>query len=218
MQPQPGAPYPQNPYAPSAGGQWAPAPAAIPADLIPSIASAGQTALVFLGIRAALPLVFRFVPLGRAFGDPQTYLLVTDGLRGLLGLIALICYFVWFARVYTWVRATRGGARFSNAMAIGGWFIPFAQFAIPYMALRDAWRRGAGDENGYLVAIWWVCYLIALFLQLFFSAGPSMLVSLGPAANTVLPILSWSYTLTQIAAWGLLAWFVQQLTARATAR
>jgi hypothetical protein len=190
----------------------------MPADLIPSIASAGKIALVFLGIRAALPLIFRFVPLGAAFSSLETSRLFFDGTRGLVGLVALICYFIWFARLYTWVRATRGGTRFSNAMAIGGWFIPFAQIAIPYMALRDAWRRGANDENGFLVAIWWICYLLAIVLQLFFSAAPQLMPSFGDAAKTVFPILSWSYTLTQIVAWGLLAWFVQVLTARATGR
>lgn len=219
MQPYPGNPYQQPAY--SQGHPRQSAGGAVPAGLTESIASAGKLALAFIGFRLAIPLVFRFVPIGRML-PLESAAAIMSGIKGLAGLLALIFYFVWFARMYSWVRAARGGTRFSNGMAIGGWFIPFANFAIPYMALRDAWRRAANDENGYLVAIWWLSYIVAMVLEMFWSSqGARLLGGNGMSIetmNSILSGLSWLTLLAQLGAWGLLGYFVQTLTQRATSR
>jgi hypothetical protein len=189
-----------------------------PAGLVESIASVSKVALAFIGIRLALPIIFRFVPVYR-FLPPESAGAIMDGVEGLVGLLALIFYFVWFSRIYTFIRVTRGETRYSNGMAIGGWFIPFANFVMPYLALRDAWRRGANDENGFLVAIWWLCYLLAMVMTMFWSVGaPALAGKIDiETSRSVFPALGWLGLLAQVGAWGLLGFFVQNLTARASA-
>jgi hypothetical protein len=192
------------------------------AALIAGIEGIAKPTLALLGLRAALPVFFYFLPYG-LFGDPRVGAMIKEGIRGLVTLLAIIFFLIWFARVYAWIRAARGGTRFSTGMAIGGWFIPFANFVLPYMAVRDAWKRGANDENGFLVAIWWASYLLTIFLAMFYSvldAVPGMIFgSMGAgAANAMLTGISWTYILAQIGAYGLLFFIVQQLTRRAAAR
>ncbi len=186
---------------------------------IDGIVGIAKPLLAVLGMRAALPIVLRFVPVYQLVGDPQLAGTAIEGLKGLLGLTAIILYLVWFGRMYSWVRATRGGTRFSNGMAIGGWFIPLANAVLPYLALRDAWRRGANDEQGWLVAAWWLSYLAATLLGVLFSAGlHHILPSDIHTARAIGEALSWAFVLSQIAAWGLLFYFVRELTRRAGGR
>jgi hypothetical protein len=159
------------------------------------VAKAAVPALVLLGIRAALPLIYYVMPIPIPFFSTG------------LSLVALIFYFLWFAKLYDWVRANRGGTRFSNGMAIGGWFIPFANLAIPYMALRDAWRRATNNEGGGMVDAWWAAFVISSLL-------PYLAVHVVTGDNAFL--LYWVGLLTELAAWGLLALIVQTLTKRVT--
>lgn len=58
---------------------------------------------------------------------------------------------------YTWPDTTPG-------MAVGWFFIPFANLAMPFMAMRDLWHasHGAGSSPGTtppLLAAWWGCFL-----------------------------------------------------------
>lgn len=220
MQPYPGP----GPYAPPAYPGSGPMPGPgmpagqPPAGLVESITSISKVALAFIGLRLALPIIFRFVPIGRML-PVESASVIMNGVKGLAALLAIIFYLVWFSRIYTFIRATRGETRYSNGMAVGGWFIPFANFVMPYLALRDAWRRGANDENGFLVAAWWLCYILATMLEMFWSVAPQMLAGKIDieTSRTVFPALGWLGLLAQLGAWGLLGFFVQNLTARASA-
>lgn len=53
--------------------------------------------------------------------------------------------------------------------AIGGWFIPLAFFVIPFLVVRDIWRRtpessgqgrGPGPAPGFILVVWWVLFVI----------------------------------------------------------
>jgi hypothetical protein len=186
-----------------------------------AIAGAAKPALVLIGLRAALPVLLHFLPLGRLVQNQELLDIVYPALEGGLALLALIFYFVWFSKMYDWVRATRG-ARFSNGMAIGGWFIPFANFAIPYMALRDAVRRGAGDKHGGLLVLWWLSYLGTIVLSIAESVfiqlvNSQKLNEVGiDTINLIHKALYWSGAAGQVVAWGLLAFLVDMLTKRAS--
>lgn len=203
MQPQPG--YPAAPYA----GAQSPAST-------DGIAGAAKAVVALAGARAALPVIFYVVPLGRLL-PPQLAHSAIDGLKGLVGLAALIAYFVWFSRFYSWVRAARGGTKYSNGLAIGGWFIPFANFVMPYLALRDAARRGANDDGGGLVPLWWLSYLGATFL----AVVEAVIIQVQPQTgnvdlmNTIWKGMFWSQFLLQIVTWGLLAHLVTRFSKHA---
>jgi protein involved in temperature-dependent protein secretion len=182
------------------GGQASPA--------AESIRSIGGTTVTVLYARAAIPLIFRLLgAIGFGFGAAWMYELLRNG----LALAGIILYFVWFSRFYGWVRAQRGGTAYSTGFAIGSWFIPFANFVMPYLALNDAAKRTLG-QAAPIVGAWWACYLVSTLLAIFFSvtAGGPL-----PFDNiAVLEALSWLSTLTQIGAYGLLAMIVKDLTAR----
>lgn len=210
MQPQPGYPYGPNPYAPGAMG---------PAPATDAIAGAAKPALALIGLRAALPLITYVVPLYRMF-PPEMARAGMDGVKSLLGLAALIAYFVWFAKYYGWVRAARGGTKYSTGMAIGGWFIPFANFVLPYLALRDAVRRGANDEGGGLVALWWASYLVLTMLTMTESVLIQTHAHFGSVEtmNLLLRLMYWGQFLLTVTSWGSLAYIVQRTTKLATGR
>lgn len=186
------------------------------------IASIAKPTLAFLGIRAAFP-IFSWV-FWKAWGfvgaGLETRLLVSkllEGVRGLISFVAIVFFLVWFTRVYSWVRATRGETKYTNTMAVAGWFIPFANFFLPYAAMRDAWRRGMNDENGGLVVVWWLAYLGTIVFTIFYAVlenVPGMFEA--ETARAVFPLVGLVSMVVNIAAWG--AWFylVQRLTKRAT--
>ncbi|NUO54401.1 MAG: DUF4328 domain-containing protein [Polyangiaceae bacterium] len=188
-----------------------------------AVGSAATPALALIGFRAALPIIFYFVPL-RTFvsiENGEVYRLVRSGIDGVFAILALIFYFVWFAKMYSWVRANRGGTQYSNGMAIGGWFIPFANFVIPYKAMRDAWRRANNDENSILVVGWWLTYLLTIVVGYANSSFGALFLNRGldiDLINLINTLLYWGGVLLQMTTWGLLALLVQTLTKRITAR
>jgi hypothetical protein len=185
-----------------------------------AVAGAATPALAMIGLRAAVPIIFYFVPLQTfvRFESYDIHRLVRAGIDAFFTLLALIFFWVWFAKAYAWVRANRGGTRFSNGMAIGSWFIPLVQWIVPYMAMRDAWRRAANDENGILVVVWWITYLVAMILGLYdgrilHDTGVSIDVM-----NLVHKIVYYGGLLAQLTTWCLMAFMVQTLTKRIAAR
>jgi len=203
-QPPPQYGYPgQQPGYPGQYPGYGPAPFSIE-----GIVSASKPAMALLAMRAALPLLYRALgAVGLGFGAAAG-----DGIKTLLGFAALIAFFVWFARAYAWVRATRGGTQYSTGLAIGGWFIPFANFVLPYLAMRDLWRRAMNDENGHLVVLWWLGYMASTIIAGVFSFMQSG-VAIGGSA-TVWNLVGWVGTLAQIVGYGMLAYLIQQVSER----
>ncbi|NUP09208.1 MAG: DUF4328 domain-containing protein [Polyangiaceae bacterium] len=148
-------------------------------DLTPPVRSISKPLIVLLGIRAATPvfgwIVFRIYnavspfPGRDAPGDEvraalesrRTLDSVLTGIDGLLTLVGIIMFFVWLARVYAWIRATRGPTKYSTGWAIGSWFVPIANLFVPALAISDAVKKGANGENGGLVPVFWIAWLVA---------------------------------------------------------
>jgi len=93
-----------------------------------------------------------------------------------LGLVGgAIAVPMWMYRAYRNLPALgEQGMTWSPGWAAGGWFVPFANFVIPYLCLRDLWR-GCGDERPlpklYLAA-WIASYVLLIPESAFFRAGP----------------------------------------------
>jgi protein involved in temperature-dependent protein secretion len=170
-------------------------------------AIAGAT-VIALGARAALPALDRVTGM---LDLPFIPYVLYEGLEAITALVAVILYFVWFARLYAWVRQARGGTEYSTGMAIGGWFIPFLNLVIPYRALNDAAKRTLGGPAP-LVGLWWAAYLVAMPLQLYFGAlTPGSQIDMPPA---LFVLLGWLSSFAQITAYGVWAKIVRDLTDR----
>ncbi len=227
--PQPGAPqqgypqqgypqqgYPQQGY-PQQGYPGYPQPGYPAPFSIQGIVAASKPTIALLGLRAALPLLLRGIG---AISPMRGMGPTIDGVKSLLGMAALIAFFVWFARAYAWVRATRGGTAYSTGLAIGGWFIPFANFVLPYLAVRDLWKRAVNDENGWVIPLWWAAYLVNMVITIFYSllqSNPGIGFSTFGDSRAAWELLSWLGTASQLCAYGALAWIVMTATKRASA-
>jgi hypothetical protein len=92
--------------------------------------------------------------------------------RGVIVFIAIV-FLIWFYRAFK--NLVLGGVsnlRFSPAWAVGGFFIPFAFFVIPYMVMSELWKGSFAlvDEGskatwrdrplGGNVVSWWALFLL----------------------------------------------------------
>jgi hypothetical protein len=50
-------------------------------------------------------------------------------------------------------------ARWTPGWTIGGWFIPVANFVIPFLVIRDIWRRTTESMPNGLLWAWWLLFL-----------------------------------------------------------
>jgi hypothetical protein len=84
----------------------------------------------------------------------------------LLGIVTVVLFICWLYQAYSRPLAERKALRMRRGWAIGGWFIPFAGYVIPYRVVqgvncatfspprRDSpWIRG-----------WWASYLLFTFI------------------------------------------------------
>jgi Domain of unknown function (DUF4328) len=79
----------------------------------------------------------------------------------LVGVVATgIVFIVWMHRSYQNLRAFPGATmRYSTRWAVGGWFVPFLNFARPYQIMDDIWRSSSPHESRTLLGWWWGIWL-----------------------------------------------------------
>ena len=110
--------------------------------------------------------------------DPLTTAASADALYGLAWLVVLasgVVFLVWFYRAYQ-AADSRGPlrTRWSSGWTIGGWFIPFANLAIPKLVMNEVDRvshPGNGDppvgqawqRQPRLITsdLWWAAWILA---------------------------------------------------------
>lgn len=86
---------------------------------------------------------------------------------GLVG--AAIAVPMWMHRVYRNMPALgEQGMRWSPGWAVGGWFIPIANFVIPYRVLREVWS--AFGDGQPVPQQWLTAWIAAYGLQLLSNA------------------------------------------------
>lgn len=84
-----------------------------------------------------------------------------------LSLTIGVLLLVWLHGVYS---DRRGQMPFSPGMAVGGWLIPFANFVLPALIVRGAWKAYVGPGAG-IVTAWWLIYLVDVILASLQGAG-----------------------------------------------
>jgi hypothetical protein len=118
-------------------------------------------------------------PGGSAFGSRATD---ADSLVGTADIVLLVaalvlapCFIVWLWRAARDQQALgRAPERLGSGWAIGGWFIPLANFVIPVLVVQDLWRGSdiaiAADDprwriadRSWLVGWWWGLSLVPVF-------------------------------------------------------
>ncbi|MFZ3497008.1 DUF4328 domain-containing protein [Streptomyces sp. 5.8] len=108
---------------------------------------------------------------------------LVDSLQGLiisgqklLGLALLVVFLIWFHRVRLNGQVFRpDGFSQSAGWAIGGWFVPIANFVVPYRVARETWEASAQNApdgsfrpaSGAPVTAWWVVFAFSWVLKFF---------------------------------------------------
>ncbi|UGQ12862.1 DUF4328 domain-containing protein [Yinghuangia sp. ASG 101] len=101
--------------------------------------------------------------------DADDFVEVTTALYALGMLAAGIVFVVWFSRARSNTEAWYGpSATMSKGWAIGGWFIPLANFVIPKIVAHDIWKRsdpqsampGGRPAGKALLWWWWIIYSV----------------------------------------------------------
>ena len=113
---------------------------------------------------------FRIVQAGEAGTLTTAQATAYDALTGQLSVLTLLAYIAsiiaflaWFSRTIESMPPLTGSipARTPRA-AIGWWFVPVANFSIPFTIARDALRSldpGGRSGASRLVTVWWALFL-----------------------------------------------------------
>lgn len=87
---------------------------------------------------------------------------------GLVGLVTEVLWLIWQHRAHKILHALRiPGLRFTPGWAVGWWFVPFANFVMPYQVNAELWRatapRGSGSWKSTrvdrILPSWWGLYV-----------------------------------------------------------
>jgi Domain of unknown function (DUF4328) len=88
-------------------------------------------------------------------------------------LATVVFFCVWLYRVSDNLRAfsPARGPNYSPAMAVGSFFIPFANLVIPYRAVKEVWQKSGPPGEALLsepgpaasFPIWWTFWLLSSF-------------------------------------------------------
>lgn len=92
----------------------------------------------------------------------------------LVYLATVIFFCVWLYRAHSNLTAfgtPRNGFEYSSGLAVGSFFIPFANLIIPYRAVREVWQKSIPLDEALLSApgtpttfpIWWTFWLLSSF-------------------------------------------------------
>lgn len=92
----------------------------------------------------------------------------------MLGIAIAVVFIIWFWRCAKNLEAfLRDKPRFGPGFAIGGWFIPLANFVLPVLQAQDLWRgsdptRPRGDpwwrkgKGSALIGWWWAAFVLGV--------------------------------------------------------
>ena len=125
--------------------------------------------------------VRRLVVLGSPGGDfrirahdADVFARSADAVMGLTVLVVAPVFLAWLWRTAKNQQALgRRPERLGSGWAIGGWFVPLANLAIPVLVVQDLWRGSSTTierddprwriaDRSWLVGWWWGLFLVAL--------------------------------------------------------
>ena len=152
-------------------------------------------------------------PMGLAVGLVMFLVAV---LEILVYLATVVFFCIWLYRSYANLRAFNPSRRLDSSpgMAVGSFFIPFANLVLPYRAVKEVWQKSGPPDEALLsepgppawFPIWWTFWLLSTF-----AGNISLRVSfdenVGEQAATVISIVASALSVVA----GLLAYMVVDL-------
>lgn len=130
-------------------------------------------------VAEAVSLVFPPLTEDQEFGDNPTGLAVglilfLVGMLEIIVYLATVIFFcIWLYRAYANLRAFNPGRRLDSSpgMAVGSFFIPFANLVLPYRAVKEVWQKSGPPDDALLsepsppawFPVWWTFWLLASF-------------------------------------------------------
>ena len=150
------------------------------ANIVKILLVVGAIVSVILLISETLSLVISPLGEGQEIGENPlgfanvliTFLLAV--LTVLVYVATVIFFCVWLYRAHgnlTAFGTPRNGLEYSSGLAVGSFFIPFANLIIPYRAVREVWQKSIPLGDYPLSApgtptsfpIWWTFWLLSSF-------------------------------------------------------
>jgi hypothetical protein len=91
-----------------------------------------------------------------------------DAVNGVGGVVELLSIAIFVLLVVLLFRASKNTELWNHesrtwrpGWAIAGWFIPIANFVIPFLVTRDVWRRTPPEDTGTgILWVWWLLFVI----------------------------------------------------------
>jgi hypothetical protein len=161
-----------------------------------------------------------------------------QGLSFLFSLGLIITWLMWQHRAQSDLHA-RGvpGLEYTPGWCVGWWFIPGANFVMPYLCMRELFGRAgvaAGDptvNRDWRIAAWWLTYVgsavlglvggVPVIRAIVSSAGsdvsrPGELTTVSVTAEAIRTARAWAIAgrVSAIAAAGLAIWIVWTISTR----
>ena len=145
----------------------------------------GLAAQILIGLvgafeLAALILCVRLLVSERNRFDAMFTLMSTSGFESLAFLAAGVVFVSWLAKAHRNIQFLRAPMmHWSSGWAVGGFFLPLANLAIPYLVMQEMWRAvhpGRADESEIepqpatasgLIIAWWIVWVAANCLNFF---------------------------------------------------
>ncbi len=170
-----------------------------------------MAALFLLG--EALDLLATLFAPGSALELAAGVLLLVGYIAFAVGLVGgAISVPMWMHRAYRNLSALGAqGLQWSPAWAAGGWFIPLANFVIPYRVMRELWSSSGGQPEPPAPGYWWAAWLGANAVQI----ASNQVARFSRAGGDVLGIVN---DVGTMAAGVLLILIIRQVTGRQRAR
>ncbi len=165
---------------------------------------AGGLLATLLLVRFAMPLALFTISrmgLGAALGPLWQY---TQMIYLVLSLAIGVLLIIWCYQVHV---ARRGQTSFSPGMAIGGFFIPVANFVLVPLILRSAWKGVIGAGGGLLILFWWLAWVLSIGFEMMRS------LKIMPSPDLV-QVLNYGFIFAPVLAYGLLWHIVKTINAR----
>ena len=166
--------------------QMNPSPYPVPFSSAHLRANIVKVLLIVGAIATGLSLITEALSIAFPFGEEQE--LGDNPLGAVLALVifllavfeliiyvtTVVFFCVWLYRAYDNLRAfdPSTGLDYSPAMAVGSFFIPFANLVIPYRAVKEVWQKSGIPEEMMLslpdaparFPVWWMFWLLGSFV------------------------------------------------------
>ncbi|MEC8180007.1 MAG: DUF4328 domain-containing protein [Pseudomonadota bacterium] len=178
--------------------------------------NAGYAIIAYIGISAVM-LVFEVLALT---GQVNLYAMVPETLAVTYGfaaiayllifLVSVVLVSMWIYRAHANLKERGIETESSPGMAVGWYFIPFANLIKPFQNMRDLWNESHLESDSYgepapgLINAWWACWIIGSILSNIsarmegYGDGSNMVVANGMGAVSSVLLIACAVMLHRI--------------------